>query len=430
MAPPTPPNPPVFDVALAAVTPNVDPGQAAPAAADDANTEPANPQSAAPPVNDAAPVAQLPQIQADGDGGNAPVPPPIMTAINPPAESRVDDAKPTAGKPAPVKTAADQPETTQNMQPPLAAADANMAAQLAMAVTPAANAPGATTAKTTGDAATQIASVASASIAKDNTSTSKAGTSAASPAAKGPQPATDATAKTEAPAAPAPPSAQAAIPASGKDATKDDGSAKSGNDGKPAHVAEAQPLSDIPAPLPQAAPAPILPQHLAVNGFGIQASAPATGNVQVTSSMVLANADPAPDMDALAVSVAARAMSGAKQFQIRLDPPELGRVDVRLSIDASGKTQAHMTADQPQTLDLLQKDATTLTQALRDAGLDVSQSGLNFSLRGQDRQNDDSNNGGARRTNLIATRAIQAVQSPNAISFNGAAADARVDIHV
>jgi flagellar hook-length control protein FliK len=127
-----------------------------------------------------------------------------------------------------------------------------------------------------------------------------------------------------------------------------------------------------------------------------------------------------------------RAMSGAKQFEIRLDPPELGRVDVRLSIDASGKTQAHMTADQPQTLDLLQKDATNLTQALRDAGLDVSQGGLNFSLRGQDRQADSGNNGGpqGRRTNLIATRALQAVQSPGAISFNGAAKNARVDIHV
>ena len=125
-------------------------------------------------------------------------------------------------------------------------------------------------------------------------------------------------------------------------------------------------------------------------------------------------------------------MSGAKQFEIRLDPPELGRVEVRLSIDASGKTQAHMTADQPQTLDLLRKDAPGLTQALREAGLDVSQSGLNFSLRGQDRQAGDRNEGAGqgRRTNLTATRAIKAAQGTAAISFNGAAADARVDIHV
>ncbi|HVV27722.1 MAG TPA: flagellar hook-length control protein FliK [Rhizomicrobium sp.] len=91
----------------------------------------------------------------------------------------------------------------------------------------------------------------------------------------------------------------------------------------------------------------------------------------------------APNLHALAVDIAARSQSGTKQFDIRLDPPELGRVEVRLSIDATGKASAHLTADQPQTLDLLQKDAPVLTRALRDAGLDVSQNGLNFSLRQQ-----------------------------------------------
>jgi flagellar hook-length control protein FliK len=193
-------------------------------------------------------------------------------------------------------------------------------------------------------------------------------------------------------------------------------------------VAAAQPQLDV------SAPPPVLPQTMAATGFGIANPNFVADSSRVTTSLHIASADadPAPNMDALAVSVAARVMSGAKQFEIRLDPPELGRVDVRLSIDANGKTQAHMTADQPQTLALLQKDAPSLTQALRDAGLDVSQGGLNFSLRGQDRQNGDGGNGAGqgRRTNLTATRTIQAVQSPTAISFNGAAADARVDIHV
>jgi flagellar hook-length control protein FliK len=173
---------------------------------------------------------------------------------------------------------------------------------------------------------------------------------------------------------------------------------------------------------------------MATAGLGVATPAASADGGTVTTSLHIATADanPTPTLNALAVSVAARSLSGARQFDIRLDPPELGRVDVRLSIDASGKTEAHMTADQPQTLDLLQKDAPTLTQALRDAGLDVSQSGLNFSLRGQDRQNDNGGNGAGqgRRTNLTATRTIQATQSSAAISFNGAAADARVDIHV
>ncbi len=210
-------------------------------------------------------------------------------------------------------------------------------------------------------------------------------------------------------------------------------------DAKPVHAsaADAAPQSqiDIPAVAVHAAAETPAPQSgvgaVTLANPGLQPAA-SNATVAISVHIAAANSDPTPNLDAMAVSIAARALSGAKQFEIRLDPPELGRVDVRLSIDASGKTQAHMTADQPQTLDLLQKDAPNLTQALRDAGLDVSQSGLNFSLRGQDRQNGDGNDntGQGRRTDLTASQTIQATQSPAAISFNGAAADARVDIHV
>jgi flagellar hook-length control protein FliK len=106
----------------------------------------------------------------------------------------------------------------------------------------------------------------------------------------------------------------------------------------------------------------------------------------------------APDVNQFAVDIAARSLSGAKQFDIRLDPPELGRVDVRLSIDAHGKAEAHLTADQPQTLELLQKDAPALARALRDAGLNVNQDGLNFSLKNQQSHagSEDNSRGNAR----------------------------------
>ena len=90
-----------------------------------------------------------------------------------------------------------------------------------------------------------------------------------------------------------------------------------------------------------------------------------------------------------------------------------------------------MTADQPQTLDLLQKNSPTLASALRDAGLDVSQSGLNFSLKGQSQQGGDSNGGAQTRgasLSLTATKSIDAAQSANA--YLSSAGDARLDIHV
>lgn len=136
-------------------------------------------------------------------------------------------------------------------------------------------------------------------------------------------------------------------------------------------------------------------------------------------------------MSALAVAIAAKSQSGNKQFDIRLDPPELGRVEVRLSIDATGKAQASLSADQPRTLDMLKTDAPVLARALRDAGLNVSQNGLNFSLRGQDRQNGGNSftPRGSRgsQISLIATSAIGSV--PGAANYQGPA-DGRLDIRV
>ena len=151
----------------------------------------------------------------------------------------------------------------------------------------------------------------------------------------------------------------------------------------------------------------------------------ATQHVQVT-------AQPAPNVPALAVEIAAKSQSGAKQFDIRLDPPELGRVEVRLSIDATGKASAHLSADQPQTLHLLQKDAPILTRALREAGLDVSQDGLNFSLRQQasGQNGNDGNNGrfgGSRAFSLAASTSIDPTAA--LIAYQGLA-DGRVDIRV
>ncbi len=158
----------------------------------------------------------------------------------------------------------------------------------------------------------------------------------------------------------------------------------------------------------------------------IPAAAPSvTQHVQVA-------AQPAPNLPALAVEIVSKSQAGAKQFDIRLDPPELGRVDVRLSIDATGKASAHLTADQPQTLDLLQKDVSVLTRALRDAGLNVSQDGLNFSLRQQAGDTHQGQNGGGRSAAgrgqiLTASKSIDATQASAATR---APADGRLDIKV
>jgi hypothetical protein len=85
----------------------------------------------------------------------------------------------------------------------------------------------------------------------------------------------------------------------------------------------------------------------------------------------------------LAVEIAARAQAGRNRFEIRLDPPELGRVDVRLDIDRSGQVTSRLTVERVETLDALRRDAGDLERALQQAGFKTADNGLQFTLRDQ-----------------------------------------------
>jgi flagellar hook-length control protein FliK len=85
----------------------------------------------------------------------------------------------------------------------------------------------------------------------------------------------------------------------------------------------------------------------------------------------------------LAVAIASRAQAGSSQFDIRLDPPELGRIDVRLGVDRDGQVTSHVTVDRADTLQLLQSQQPQLEHALHQAGLKTADNGLQFTLRDQ-----------------------------------------------
>jgi flagellar hook-length control protein FliK len=88
-------------------------------------------------------------------------------------------------------------------------------------------------------------------------------------------------------------------------------------------------------------------------------------------------------VEGLALEIAARAQSGKNHFQIRLDPPELGRIDVRLDVDHDGNVTSRLVVERVETLDLLRRDAPNLERAFQQAGLKTSDHGLQFSLRDQ-----------------------------------------------
>ena len=129
-----------------------------------------------------------------------------------------------------------------------------------------------------------------------------------------------------------------------------------------------------------------------------QQTAPASGHQA-------ANAAPSPappnvPLAGVAVEIAGRALSGKNHFEIRLDPPELGRIEVHLDVGRDGHITTHMVADRSDTLALLQRDASGLQRALQDAGFKTADNGLQFSLRDQTagQQQQQQTNTGAPRS--------------------------------
>lgn len=73
-------------------------------------------------------------------------------------------------------------------------------------------------------------------------------------------------------------------------------------------------------------------------------------------------------------------VDGNTRMTVRLDPPDLGRVAVRLEFQSEGAVRAMIAADKPETLELLQRDARFLERALNDAGVRTDSNSLNFTL--------------------------------------------------
>jgi flagellar hook-length control protein FliK len=70
----------------------------------------------------------------------------------------------------------------------------------------------------------------------------------------------------------------------------------------------------------------------------------------------------------------------SSSFEVRLDPAELGRVDVKISVDHEKRVTASVSADNPQTLTDLRGAAREIERALNEAGLNLADDGLSFEM--------------------------------------------------
>lgn len=109
------------------------------------------------------------------------------------------------------------------------------------------------------------------------------------------------------------------------------------------------------------------------------------------SSQSTADAKPrapiVPPHEQVAVHVRKAVDDGHNQITIRLNPTELGRIDVKLEVGRDGTLRASFAAEQAQTLEALRNDSRQLERALQEAGLKPDAGGLNFSMRGDNREN-------------------------------------------
>ena len=208
-----------------------------------------------------------------------------------------------------------------------------------------------------------------------------------------------------------------------------------------ASAAPAKPDATMPAAqLQQPSPGPshsVTPT--ATSSLAVQ-TAPAATPIAASLQVAPRNTAPASDqqaiplgnLGAIAVHIAAQSKDGAKQFNIALHPQDLGSIHVQLSVDHTGAAQAHLSADNQQTLTLLQRDSHLLERALKDAGLNLAGSGLNFSLKGQDRQNGSATqqNGRGRDLSVTAVANTNTPATGAASTYNLAPDHVRLDIRV
>jgi flagellar hook-length control protein FliK len=83
----------------------------------------------------------------------------------------------------------------------------------------------------------------------------------------------------------------------------------------------------------------------------------------------------------IALQMQRNAAAKVDTFTLQLDPADLGRLDIRMKFGSDGSVKAHLSADKPETLAMLQKDAPHLERVLQGAGLEIDGDSISFDLR-------------------------------------------------
>ena len=189
---------------------------------------------------------------------------------------------------------------------------------------------------------------------------------------------------------------------------------------------------------------PVVQETPAISGVNAAAAAQgAQNNTQSTQSAQAPQAPQAPTpprtlqqaqvMDQVSLQISKQAKDGVDNITVKLNPQELGRVEIKLEVAKDGSVSATITAENKDTLAMLQKDSGSLVKALSDAGLSTDAGSMNFNLRGDGQQqqfagnsNSQQNGGRARWAALNSGADDDGVTAAAATSSSLSAVDLSV----
>ena len=89
------------------------------------------------------------------------------------------------------------------------------------------------------------------------------------------------------------------------------------------------------------------------------------------------------------VNITQSAIKGVDKIEIQLKPAELGHLEIKMQISKDGRLQAHIVASDANTMELLQKDLSSLKQAFDNAGFQTEDGSFSFSYRGDEQNNNE-----------------------------------------
>lgn len=110
---------------------------------------------------------------------------------------------------------------------------------------------------------------------------------------------------------------------------------------------------------------------------GVQSGASVAGSAELVSNGRIGQFS-----SSLPVEITAAALRGKNSFEIRMDPPELGRLRVRLEVNGAGKVKGRLIVERPEALEALTRDLPRLRDALEAAGLKTDAGSFDLSLAG------------------------------------------------